>query len=80
MYSILGEEDQIIHANLHSVRGVATMWSEFARMPPPKEIFRATTWSTSCSFACHYSLDIDAKNPPNFATQLLTMATKGQPQ
>ncbi len=79
-YFILDREGEIVSANPHSVRGVATNWVEFARVPP-KEICRAATWSGPCSFACHYRLNLgEDNNSPNFATQMLTVPTRGRPK
>ena len=55
-YFILDREGEIVSANPHSVRGMATTWAEFARFPP-KEICRAATWLGPCSFARHYRLN-----------------------
>ncbi len=79
-YFILDREGEIVSANPHSVRGVATIWAEFARVPP-KEICRAATWSGPCSFARHYRLNLDGQNDPhNFGAQLLSAATRGRPK
>ena len=80
-YFLLDREGEIVSANPHSVRGVATNWVEFARVPP-KEICRAATWSGPCSFARHYRLELDGdkKDPPNFGTQVLSVATRGRPK
>ena len=80
-YFILDREGEIVQANPHTVRGVATTWAEFARVPP-KEICRAATWSGPCSFARHYRLELDGdkKDPPNFGTQVLSVATRGRPK
>ncbi len=77
-YVILGKTE-IIRANPHSVQGVATTWAEFARVPP-EEICRAATWASSCTFARHYRLDLTSKKSPNFAAQLLSVATRGRPK
>ncbi len=75
---VLGKKE-IVHANPHSVREVAATWAEFARVPPD-EIHWTTTWLTSCTFACHYCLDLAAKKSSNFGVQLLTAATRDRPQ
>ncbi len=64
-YSVHGKDNLIIHSNPHSVQGGLVMWAEFAS----EEICGAATWSTPCTFAHHYWLDLTA-NFPNFATQL----------
>ncbi len=70
-YFILDGEGEIVQANPHTVRCVATTWAEFARVPP-NEICRAATWSGSCSFARHYRLNLNKdKDPPNPGTQIL---------
>ncbi len=50
---------------------------------PPIEICRVPTWTTTCSFARHYTLDftILLSSFDHFlATQLLKVATSGNPQ
>ncbi len=77
---ILDREGEIVQVNPHTVRGMATTWAEFARVPP-KEICRAATWSGPCSFARHYRLNLNKdKDPPNFSTQMLSVATRGRPK
>ncbi len=75
-YFILDREGEIVQANPHTVRGVATTWAEFARVLP-KEICWAATWSGPCSFAHHYRKK--DKDPPNFGTQVLSVATRDRP-
>ncbi len=78
-YFILDREGEIVQANPHTVRGVATTWPEFTRVPP-KEICLAATWSGPCSFARHYRLNLNKdKDPPNLGTQILSVATRGRP-
>ena len=75
-YFVLDREGEIVSANPHSVRGVATTWAEFARVPT-KAICRSATWSGPCSFTRHYRLNLGKNdNSPNFATQMLTVATR----
>ncbi len=79
-YLILDREGEIVSANPHSVRGVATTWAEFARVTP-QEICWTATWSGPCSFARHYHLNLGEDNdPPNFATQMLSVATRSRPK
>ncbi len=56
-YRHKGQEHEIIHANPHSIWGVATSWAEIARVPA-SEICCAVTWSGPCPFAQFYWLDI----------------------
>ncbi len=51
-YCHQGREHQIIHANPHSIWGVATSWAKKAL-----EICCAATWSGPCTFAQFYQLD-----------------------
>ncbi len=53
-YHLKGREHEIISANPHSIRGVATSWAEIV---PASEIRRAATWSGPCTFAQFYRLD-----------------------
>ena len=51
-----GGEHEIICANPHSIRDVATSWAKIARVPA-LEICRAAIWSSPCTFAQFYQLD-----------------------
>ncbi len=66
-YARMGRADEIFSANPHSVRGVATSWAEFARIPA-SGICRAATWTNDCVFARHYRLNLG--DPSSFGTQV----------
>ncbi len=55
-YCLKGREHEIIRANPHSIRGVATSWAEIVRVPA-SEIRHAATCSGPCAFAQFYRLD-----------------------
>lgn len=54
-YAHLGRDDPI-KANVHSTRGVAASWAEFAQAGL-LTICEAATWTSSLTFAKHYRLD-----------------------
>ena len=55
-YRHQGREHEIVRANPHLIRSVATSWAEIARVPS-SEICRVVTWSGPCTFAQFYQLD-----------------------
>ncbi len=74
-YAHMGWLDEIIRMNPHSVRGVATSWTEIARVSA-SGICHAATWMTECVFARHYHLNLAHQS---FGTQVFEATTWGQP-
>jgi hypothetical protein len=57
----------------HSTRAQATSWAALMGVEPQK-ICRAATWSSSCTFAKHYQLDLFHKASSEFGARILRSA------
>ncbi len=71
-YRHQGREHEIIHANPHSIRGMATSWAEIAWVLA-LEIRRVATWSGPCTVAQFYRLDFSGGG---FGDAILETATR----
>ena len=71
-YRHKGREHEIIHANSHSIQGVATSWPKITRVPA-LEICHVATWSGPCTFAQLYWLDFSGGG---FGDAVLEMAIR----
>jgi hypothetical protein len=57
----------------HSTRAQATSWAALMRVEPNK-ICEAATWSSSCTFATHYKLDLFHKASASFGATIIRSA------
>lgn len=57
----------------HQTRHQSTSWADLAGVQPAA-IMRAATWSSGCSFARHYKLDLFAKADSTFGRTVLSTA------
>ena len=68
-YTAMGN-DTLTRVRAHSTRSIATTWAQ-AHNVSLTDICRSATWSTACTFAQHYRLNLASESSARFATGVL---------